>query len=388
MNNGIKIRDEELLLIGLCRLEFSDEHIKKIRVLAESISDWKYFSLLANAHGVAALVYHNLKLLDFLPLLPDEPADFLRGTLMRNLSRNSFNTGTLAAALNLFNKEKIKTVLLKGFALEITVYGNAGLRQMSDIDVLIRRDQCLDARDILLDKGYSILPVKSFFHKFILLDAGKHLPTLLKNGTAIEIHHELFGNKKGLTGMFFDNSYEVEVKGQKAYIAQPLIFFLYLIRHLWLHEMNNESQLRLYTDLVVMIEKYPEEIFNYDLLTYAGDAGLSKVLAWHLEPLRDFWGITFPQWINDFIDRWHEPGSSERFIFFLKSPKNNPPLDKARTYRHMLGEIPGFRSKVLYILGDLFPSLSFMKKRYGCSGTLKAISYYPHRVGKILWLIT
>jgi hypothetical protein len=89
MNTEVKIRDEEILLLELCRLEFSDEQIKKIRSLSEALSDWNYFSSLANAHGVAALVWHNLEKQQLLAYIPAEVAAFLRGALMKSLSRNA-----------------------------------------------------------------------------------------------------------------------------------------------------------------------------------------------------------------------------------------------------------------------------------------------------------
>jgi hypothetical protein len=387
MNSEVKIRNEEILLLGLCRLEFSYEQIKKIRALTAVVADWNYFSSLANAHGVAALVYHNLEKHRLLTGIPEEVVTFLRGTLMLSLSRNTFNTEAMGEVLRLLNGKNIRTVLLKGLALEFSVYGNAGLRQMSDVDVLIRREQCIEARKLLIGNGYVSLPVKSIIHELIIVDSGKHLPSLIKNGTSVEIHHELFGGKESmLTRMLYDSSYEIEIQGEKTYIPQPQIFFLYLLRHLYLHEMNNESQLRLYTDLVVLIEKHRDEIINYDLLTYASQAGMFEILAWRLEPLRDLWGVSFPGWIDDFIDRCYNPDSINKFIFFLKSPKDNPPLDKARFYRHIISDIPGLHRKFLYLLGDVFPSVSFMKKRYKCTNTWKVLLYYPSRIGKILWL--
>ena len=126
---------------------------------------------------------------------------------------------------------------------------------------------------------------------------------------------------------------------------------------------------------------------HHDLLTYASQAGMSEILAWHLEPLRDLWGVTFPGWIDDFIKGWYNPDSINKFIFFLKSPKNNPPLDKPSAYRHKISEIPGVHRKFLYLLGDLFPTVSFMKKRYHCTSKWKVLFYYPHRIGKVLWLL-
>jgi hypothetical protein len=388
MKINVKIRDEERLLLELCRLEFSDEQINRIRSLLPAITDWSYFSNLANEHGVAALVWYNLEKHQLHSGIPEDVAYLLKCTLMMSLGRNTFNTESMGEVLRLLNAENIKVVILKGLALENSVYGSQGLRQMSDVDILINRDECLKARKILIRNGYESLPVKSFFHKRILAYYGKHLPSLIKNGTSVEIHHELFGLRNiEMTKMLHDSSYMVEIKGEKTWFPQSQIFFLYLVRHLWMHEMNNESQLRLYTDLIVLIEKHNYEILNYNLLKCASDAGMSEILAWHLEPLRDIWGVSFPGWLNDFIDKWHNEDFNNRFFSFLKSPKNNPPGDKPVFYRHIIGEIPGFHRKFLFVLGDLFPSVSFMKNRYKCKSTWRVLLYYPHRLGKVLWLL-
>jgi hypothetical protein len=385
MNSIYNILDEETLLPELCRLEFSDEQIKKIRALIPKVTNWNYFSSLANAHGVAALVYHNLEKLRLLTFVPEENAVFLKGTLMKSLSRNAFNNETIIEVLKLLNRENIRTVLLKGMALELSDYGNEGLRQMSDIDILIGKAKCLNARRILLSNGFISLPVKSVFHKLIIANLGKHLPTLIKNGTSVEIHHELFGDSgSSLTMSLLDTSYEIDLEGEKVYIPQPQIFFLYLIRHLCYHEMNNESQLRLYTDLIVLLEKHRDKIIRPDLIEYASQADICVILANKLSILNEFWGIQFPIWLCDFIDNWYDPVALEKFLFFLKSPKGNPPNVKKGYYRLMLAEIPGFHRKFLFVLGDIFPSISFMKERYKCRSTLIVLLYYPHRLGKLL----
>lgn len=381
------IKDEENLLVCLCRLEFSVDQLKELETSLAKIRDWNNFKNLVNKHGVSALVYHNLEKHDLLKGIPDPMVNYLRNSLMISLSRNTFNTESMREVLHLLNRANIRTVILKGMALESSVYGNSGLRQMSDIDILIDRDECLKARDILTGNGYVSLPVKSVFHKLILPYSGKHLPSLIKNGTSVEIHHELFGGRNSnLTRVLFESSYETEIKGEKAWFPKPQIFFLYLVKHLWLHEKSNESQLRLYTDLIVLIEKHREEIFNGELLKLAARAGMSEILADRLRPLRDICGVSFPDWLNDFTDGFSGEDSIERFKYFLGSPKDNPLLDKSDIYRHIINDIPGFHRKFLYVLGDIFPSLTFMKKRYGCDNTWRVLIYYPPRLGKIFWL--
>ena len=388
MKNGQNISSEENLLLVLCRLEFSERTINKIVSLISLVNDWNKFKVLANSHGVAALMGYNLEKLNLLTGIPGEIVTYFKSARMISLSRNTFNTEALGEILGLLNKESIKTVVLKGLALENSIYGCSGLRQMSDVDVLINRDKCINARDILISKGFVSLPVKSVFHEPIMPYFGKHLPSLIKNGMSVEIHHELFGERDyALTNILYDSSYEVEIKGEKAWFPRPQIFFLYLVKHLWQHEMNNESQLRLYTDLVVLIEKYYGEILNPGLLKYASTQEMNVILASHLKMLKVFWEIEFPTDINDFVEKWYARDSIQNFIFFLGSPKNNPPLDRPDVYRRIIRDIPGFHRKFLYVLGDLFPTISFMKDRYKCDSTLKVLLYYPHRVGKILWLI-
>ena len=388
MKNEANISSEENLLLALCRLEFSNETLNRIRSLISLVGDWNKFRVLANSHGIAALVGYNLEKLNLLSGIPEEVVAYLKSTRMISLSRNTFNTEAMGEVLSLLNKENIKTVILKGLALENSVYSSSGLRQMSDVDVLINRDKCINARDILINKGFVSLPVKSVFHELIIPYFGKHLPSLIKNGMSVEIHHELFGERdNALTNILYDSSYEVEIKGEKAWFPQPQIFFLYLVKHLWQHEMNNESQLRLYTDLVVLIEKYYDEILNPDLLKYAPNKEMQEILASHLKMLKDFWGIEFPTPINDYIEKWYVRDYIEKFIFFLGSPKNNPPLDRPGVYRRIIKDIPGFHRKFLFVLGDLFPTISFMKNRYKCDSTLKVLFYYPQRAGKVLWLI-
>ena len=388
MNGKSDITGEETLLTGLCRLEFSSDRIRKLKSLITGTEDWEYLADLSNKHGVAALVYYNLEKLGFLQYISQETVEFLHNAHMMSMARNVHHLKETEMVLKLMNEAGIKTVLLKGLALEISVYGNRGLRQMTDVDVLMKSEDCIRARDILISNGFTSLPLKSPLHERIMMHIGKHLPSLIKNGFSIEIHHRLFGSgEQGLAGMLYEECSENSINNEIVFIPEAQILFLYLIRHLYMHEQNNESQLRLYTDLVVLIGKYRDEIINSDLTILARTGEMSNILANKLEILRDIWEISFPGWLNEFIKGNCEPGNKDKFMFFLRSPKDNPAVNKAWFYRYTIHEIPGMHRKLLYILGDLFPSIIFMKKRYRCNKIWKVFLYYPHRLGKLWYLI-
>jgi len=388
MKTGLDLKNEELLLCSLCRLTFDNEQSEIIKDLTQKTSIWSNFLSLARNHGISALVYSNMSRLGLTDQVPPEIMNNLWNSYMMNLARNSGFTAKMTGVLNLLNNRNIKTVILKGLALELSVYGNSGLRQMTDVDILVSHEDSLKARQILVENGFVSKPLKSVFYKPLLNYSGKHLPTLTGEGFSLEIHSDLFGYKKSyLTRMLYDESIETDINGEKVFIPDPMMFFLYLIKHLWLHEMNNESQLRLYTDLVVLIEKHRDEIFKTDLTVLSEKGGLNEILASRLRPLRDILDISFPDHINRLIDLWSAQDSNEKFIFFLKSPKDNPSSDKAKLYRYHLSEIPGFHRKLLFVAGDLLPTIEFMKNRYGCDSKLKALLYYTLRLGKLWYLV-
>jgi hypothetical protein len=71
----------------------------------------------------------------------------------------------------------------------------------------------------------------------------------------------------------------------------------------------------------------------------------------------------------------------------LEDPGYAEPVSAAEFYRRNLSAIKGTSGKLIFIAGDLFPSVPFMKKRYGCRTALGASLRYPHRLGKIFMIL-
>ena len=184
----IMIGSEEralLLLSGLRALPGAGE------ALAE-IDSPESFVWLANEHGVAGFVKRNLKESGLTDVLPSTEYQNLRNQSFKSIARNAFIMAALDEAALLMNGGGIVPVLLKGTALEVTVYEKSGLRPMTDADILLPKDNCLRAWNMLKAAGFESLPYKSPLYKLIPLHIGKHLPSLIKGGFSLEIHHSLF----------------------------------------------------------------------------------------------------------------------------------------------------------------------------------------------------
>jgi hypothetical protein len=98
--------------------------------------------------------------------------------------------------------------------------------------------------------------------------------------------------------------------------------------------------------------------------------------------LKDFWGIEFPTLLMILLKNGMPAIHTKSLFSFLAVQKITLLLtDRVFTVR-IIKDIPGFHRKFLFVLGDLFPTISFMKNRYKCNSTLKVLFYYPHRLGK------
>jgi hypothetical protein len=355
----------ELLLL-LCRYPFNEKDRETLDRLISEVVDWHRLMELINAHGIIALAAYNIKEAGLEKKVPADVMVILESGYMQSIVRNTWLTERWKEINTILSNAGIKHVLLKGMALENTLYGSKGLRQMSDNDILMKREDALKAWHLLQKEGFTHELIKSSLHKKIMLDIGKHLPSLYKDGYSVEIHHRLFNRVEGVERVekfegvegptsippshrfggqrklrrtkveneFFENAEEINIGDAKALILSKEMQLKYLISHYERHVLEGNCQLRLYADIKLLDEKS---------------------------------SVNMP---DHFIS---EP-----------SQENKPEYRKA-AYKINLNSIdPKFRLR--FLTGDIFPSIKWMKKRYGCNG-MKALFYYPQRIGKLIWLI-
>jgi hypothetical protein len=402
-----QLNPEELLLLRLCRLSFSADQKEELASLTRQVQNWPGFTGLATNHGISALVFHNLKELDLVKELPSDIINYMRSAYLKSLSRNTVLYEKYLELKDILEAESIEAVLLKGMALELTVYGNMGLRQMNDIDLYIDRSDCLRAWDLLIEKGYKAQPQKSRLHKKLILDIGKHLPELYKDGISFELHHRLFEKsselraqpacRQGRGSELVNHTvyrlpfavYQTTLEDSTHSLLEKEFHFLYLIKHLHYHETSKaESQLRLYNDLCQVMTQCTQDIKSSGIVELAKELGLLDVLFQKFYILHIFWGMPLPGEISAALSEEKKTEVLTLFINFLRNPKGNKVRNRGYTYRNILAGIPGTTNKIRYILGDTFPSLSFMKQRYNTTSNLKASLRYPLRIGKLILLFS
>ena len=371
---------EEKLLSSLCRLNFNEEQKSEIRDLMKEVKDWDHFVNLSNEHGIIALCWYNINETGNSNNVPERQLEILHLAYLKNLTRNTFLFNQLEEIISLAKKENIKIVLLKGLYLEKTIYGYKGLRQMNDIDILVRQDKAASLRRILLKNGYKSAPLVSYFHEKIMPAYGKHLPEMIKNGISVEIHFKLFDQSENtLTELFLDKTSESFENNIEYNYPGHQLFFLYLVSHLEKHEMSDSSQLRLYLDLYALLSLFYDEIINEQLFYYAGKVNLLTPLVEKLSLLEIYWDIEIADKFSPFLEKADYDRVKEKFIWSLRHPNENQKENDRDSLFMLLKNVPGINNQLLLVIGHIFPSLAYMKYRYKQENTFRVILYYPIR---------
>ncbi len=227
------LNPEEKLLLSLCRLDFNEEQKAEIGDLMKKIKDWDHFVKLVNDHGIIALTAYNIREIGLADHVPESSMKILENGHMKSLIRNTWLVERWKEVNKILSEAGIKHVLLKGMALEHTVYGSKGLRQMNDNDILIKKEEALRAWTILQRHGFIPEIIKSPLHRKIISETGKHLPTLRKEGYAVEIHIRLFRDpvKDARLEEAINKAVEIDIDGSGAFIPENEIHLEYLKYH-------------------------------------------------------------------------------------------------------------------------------------------------------------
>ena len=432
-NEGLQ-RAVSLLLL-LSRMDFSSEQKRLIAEELKSFNEWKLLAGLAVRHGVAALIWQNLSDLGHAGEVPATERTLLEGLRFKSIARVSWITEAAAGVTALLEQEGIKVVLLKGLSLEHTVYGSKGLRQMSDADLLVAPSDALRARDILVREGFRSMSLKSPLYRHIILDLGNHLPELHRGGISVDLHYRLFGPEGEemverairdsiiTTGVDREPGRNVAVTRESEAvhdteigsglaresvagadtgslassragipgtgtfrILPPMTAFLALVSHIYKHEIKGEFQLRLWTDIYLLLDRYGKQILISRLAAAAEEAGIRKETAAVLTVMEQVWGVALPESMAADSSAAQEAAVAS-FMNRLAHPGSVESISQREMFMRNLKALKSPRKKFIFILGDIFPSVGFMKRRYNCRSKVAAFLFYPHRLGKIPWIL-
>ncbi len=162
-----------------------------LRRLASEGIDWDRLVSVCTTMKLLPLVHRNLEF-TCSDLVPDTVASRMCALARCVAMRNDMLVAELSEIVALLCSHGVDALPFKGPTLAMLAYGSVALRQIRDLDVLVKRADAIKARDLLLCHGYHLLEdapesddswVLANCHHFQLFSS--------RQGTRVEVHWRL-----------------------------------------------------------------------------------------------------------------------------------------------------------------------------------------------------
>ncbi|MCM3869322.1 MAG: nucleotidyltransferase family protein [Pyrinomonadaceae bacterium] len=191
ISDQVTSRPEHELVVCCSRTQVSEQKAARIKALLEKEIDWEYLYCFARRHSVLSLLY--LQLSTIAPFsVPPEELSRLKDYYQKNAGRNLYLTNELVRILKDFALAGIEAIPYKGPALAVSAYGNLELRRFVDLDIMVRKADVSQAKELLIAQGYCCGTAWTSTQQSLLLRSQHNLTLSREQGRMIvELHWEV-----------------------------------------------------------------------------------------------------------------------------------------------------------------------------------------------------
>jgi hypothetical protein len=329
--------------------------------------DWPLLVEKSRREGVASVLFHNLTHFHLEDRIPPEILAELAELYHITLKRNLSIIGKVRTVLAAFQETGITCILLKGIALAEHVYPNVGMRGMSDVDLLVRKEALFKVDALLSSLGYH--PEDSSAEKAIHNPAG-YLASLEYRGKAspvnLHVHWHTVNTSVPAT-MFikqvdidrlWEQAIPTEVADSRALMLRPEHMIIYLCEHA-LRIGHSFDRLILVCDIYFFLKSY-EGILDWAFLVEESRwFNLSRFLYHSLSIVRHYTGLEIPE---RSLEALHPSDLSRGERLFVRLQFGNRRI-RGSSYPVYLKMVQGLPAKVKFIFRTLFPPRQILLQR-------------------------
>lgn len=369
----------DLIILSSAKIHPSDEDLNRLNLLLQNVTDWdETVNRLIN-RAAGPLLYRKLTLLPASKQIPEHAKEKLRQSYFVTMTRGMLLYDAFSKVTEMLHDAGIKAVALKGIHLAEWLYGDIGLRQMSDIDLLVRKEDGRKSIAVLESNGF-----KSYHNEvsdMILEQSGiVHYHPMQKGDVSVEVHINLHRKRKKYKlnpDDFIERAQPIVLNKSKSFVLEIHDLIIFLCVHLDKHFVKGDMQFTGFYDLVNLIETKSDEI-NWDVLTERSEKQNAESTVFkYLVLVSKFFNADLP----DDIKRkyWSAVGEKEEKLFRMYLNGYIAPNYEFAAHLKNLKQIQGIIPKMKYLLVVIIPDKQFMIQAYQIKNPGLYWCYYPYR---------
>jgi hypothetical protein len=290
VSGKVNFRPEEELILCCARTDLRSDIEFKILSLLKKDLDWHYILDEAFYHKMTPLLYLNLN--KYPDMVPVNVLSDLENKFLEVSRRNFILAGKLFEILDLLNSNGILAIPYKGLVLALLAYGDLALRDFGDLDVFVRKEDIVKAKELLNSNGFDSCYELDHSQMELLFRFQHEYKFFQNNPTLILELHWDFNVNRLHNDMIYDSNYITQVRGDgfcfSTFAPEELVLILSLHAsgHLW-------DSLGWICDIAQIINTYKE--LNWDrILDKASKSSVNRILGVSLLLAKELIGVNLP----------------------------------------------------------------------------------------------
>lgn len=376
----IRLNAEDKLILSSIKIHPNSLELEYLNELIPLIMDWDYLINTIIDRGIGPLLYKKLPLLTNNVLIPETVKTKLQQAYFKTFSRSAILYDHFRKIVGVFVVQNIPVIGLKGVYLSEWLYQDIGLRQFSDIDLLVKEEdgeKCLKLLESIGYKQHETGKLSEFVEaQFDIV----HYPPRILQGVSIEIHiklHHKTQKYQVITSELWKNAIPTTLNGIEVQALNTNDLLIHLCLHLDAHFRKGKVQFTCFNDVVNLFEKYSKTINWNEFSETCRLYMCEDIVFQYIVMVNKYMNATVP---SDIIQKYSVLlTKKDEHLFYKYLMGNSYSNDYFTSHLKALKDVPSISGKVKYLSDILFPSKSFMVQTYQIKRPWLVLLYYPYR---------
>lgn len=367
------------IILASVKLHPTAEDLARLDGLISLIKDWNSFVLSAIDRGAGPMLYRKLTLLPSAVLIPAGAVEKLKQSYYRTLSRSMIIYDAFGKVAKSLNAAGIKVVALKGIYLAEWLYVDIGLRQLSDMDLLISAADGERAVEVLQSMGYTA--AGNEFSEYLLHpEDAAHYPPMVRNGVSVELHTRLHKGDAPYRidpASFISEAVPATVYGAEVFVPEFTSQLMFLCVHADKHFTGSKIQFTCYSDIANILFDHGTLVEWSGLVAATTQSRCEEAVFRQLMLTHTFFGAPLPDTIINNYTHFLTHTDREKFLHYLQGFMSVE--HHFGNFSRNVRSIEGAVNKLRFVLRNLFPPKHYMLSRYRIKNPRYYWLWYPYR---------
>lgn len=378
----MELQIEDKFILSAIKINPSKEELGQMDQFLTLIKDWEYLAKTAIEGGIGPLIFKKLPLLENAKLVPEPTRKNLHHSYLKTLTRSLVLYEHFQNISQTLSSENIPAIALKGIYLSESLYKDIGLRQLSDIDLLVKEGDGQKCLEILSELGYKPHNLKKS-NFFEVNTETVHFAPMVLNGVFVETHVKLHKKSESYhvdIKELWNNALRTEIKNSPIYVMDDDHLLIHICIHLDKHFRTGHLQLTCYCDVTNILCEFKDRINWKRVEELCSTYHCTNNVFKHLILSNAYIKAPLP---NDIILKYKSLLNKEASDFFIKHLRRKSIDLYFNTTPHNIDnikQVKGFKNKMVYVFHDTFPPKDFMIKQYKIKHKSLYRFYYPYRI--------